>query len=63
LYFLFTHYFVATHDSNTIIKYANETTVVSLITDDSETAYWEEVRDLTVWYQDNNVSLNVSKTK
>jgi hypothetical protein len=33
--------------------------VVGLITDN----YWEEVRDLVVWCQDNNLSLNVIKTK
>ena len=38
------------------------TRVVGLITDNDETAY-EEVRDLTVWYKDNNLSLNVIKTK
>ena len=37
-------------------------TVVGLITDNDETAY-REVRDLAVWCQDNNLSLNVSKTK
>ena len=52
-----------THDSNTIIKLANDTTVVGLITDNNETAYREEVRDLAVWCQDNNLSLNVIKTK
>ena len=31
--------------------------------DSDETAYREEVRDLAVWCQDNNLSLNVSKTK
>ena len=31
--------------------------------DDDETAYREEVRDLAVCCQDNNLSLNVSKTK
>ena len=31
-----------------------------LITDNNETAYREKVRDLAVWCQDNNVSLNVS---
>ena len=36
--------------------------MVDLITDDDETAY-REVRDLAVWCQDNNLSLNVSKTK
>ena len=62
LYSLFTHNCVAKHDSNTIIKFAEDTTVVGLITDNDETAYREEVRDLAVWCQNNNLSLNVSKT-
>jgi hypothetical protein len=62
LYSLFTHDFMAKHDTNTIIKFADDTTVVGLITD-SETAYSEEVRDLAEWCQDNNLSLNVSNTK
>ena len=57
LYSLITHDCVAKHDSNTIIK------LVNLITNIVETAYWEEVRDLAVWCQDSNLSLNVSKTK
>ena len=60
LYSLFTHDCVAKHNSNTIIKFADDTTV--LITDNDETAYREEVRDLAVCCQDNNLSLNVSKT-
>ena len=35
--------------SNTIITFADDTTVVSLITNNKETAYREEVRDLAVW--------------
>jgi hypothetical protein len=54
---------MAKHDSNTIIKFAENTSVVVLITDNDETAYREGVRDLEVWYQDNNLSLNVIKTK
>ena len=50
-------------DSNTIIKFADDATVVGLITDNDETTYREEVRDLAVWYHDNNLSLNVIKTK
>ena len=34
-----------------------------MITDGDETAYMEEVSDLAVWRRDNNLSLNVSKTK
>jgi hypothetical protein len=37
--------------------------VVGLITENDETAYREVVRDLAVWCQDNNLSLNVIKTK
>ena len=48
LYSLFTHDCVAKHNSNTIIKFADDTTVVGLITDNNETAYREEVRDLAV---------------
>jgi hypothetical protein len=39
---------VATHDSYSIIKFAEDMTVVGLITNNEETAYREEVRDLPV---------------
>ena len=63
LYSLFIHDYVSKHGSNTIMKFADDTTGVGLITDNDETTYREEVRDLEVWCQDNNLSLNVSKTK
>ena len=58
LYSLFTHDCMAVHDSNAIIKFADDATVVDLISDDNE---W--FRDLAVLCQDNNLSLNVSKIK
>ena len=63
LYSLFTHDCVAMHASNSIIKFADDTTVVGLITNNDETAYGEEVRALGVWCQENNLSLNGNKTK
>jgi hypothetical protein len=45
------------------MKFADNTTVAGLITDNDETAYREEVRDLAVWCQDSNFSHNVGKTK
>ena len=39
LYSLLTHECVTKHDSNTMIKFADDTTVVGLITDNDETAY------------------------
>ncbi|XP_064847912.1 uncharacterized protein LOC135558090 [Oncorhynchus masou masou] len=54
---------IKTHDSNTIITFADETTVVGLITDSNdETAYREVVRYVAEWCQDNNLSINVIKT-
>jgi hypothetical protein len=61
LYSLFTHDCVAKHNSN--IKFADDATVVGLITYNDKTAYREEVRDLAVWCQDTNLSLNVIRTK
>ena len=49
LYSLFTHDCVAKHPSNSIIKFADKTTVVGLITKNNETAYMEQVRALRVW--------------
>jgi hypothetical protein len=63
LYSLFTHDYVATHVSNSIIKFADYTTMVGLITNNDETAYREEVRDLVEWCHENNLSLNVNKMK
>ena len=47
LYSRFTHDCMTKHNSNTIIKFADDTT--GLITDNDETAYKQEVRDLTMW--------------
>ena len=54
---------MARYNSNTIIKFADDTTVVGLITNNDETTYREEVRDLAMWCQDINFTLNVIKTK
>jgi hypothetical protein len=50
---------MARHDSKTI-KFADDRTLVGLITNNDETAYREEVRDQC---QVNNLSLNVIQTK
>ena len=51
------------HASNSIIKFADDTTVVGLITNNDKMAYREEVRALGVWCQENNLTLNVNKNK
>ena len=63
LHSLFTHDCVSMHDSNPIIKFSYDTTVVGFITNNDETAYREEVRSLGAWCQENNLTLNVIITK
>ncbi len=63
LYSLYTHDCIATHTSNVIVKFADDTTVIGLITDNDETAYREEVSTLTKGCQENHLSLNIDKTK
>lgn len=63
LYSLFTHNCVARHESNSIIKFTNNTTVIGLIASDNKATYSREVKDLTVWCHNNNLYLNVDKSK
>ena len=46
-----------------IIKFADDTTVIGLITGGAETDYREEVAQLVSWCHTNNLSLNAEKTK
>ncbi len=63
LYSLYTHDCMSSHRSTSIIKFADDTVVLGLISNNDETAYLDEVERLTSWCQDNCLSLNVSKTK
>ncbi len=63
LYSLYTHDCTATHSSNVIVKFADDTMVIGLITDNDEMTYREEVSTLTKWCQENHLSLNIIKTK
>ncbi len=60
---LSTHDCVSSHSSTSIIKFADDTVVLGLISNNDEAAYLHEVERLTSWCQDNCLSLNVSKTK
>lgn len=61
LYSLFTHNCTSSHNSNTLIKFADDTTIVGLISDNNEIAYRKEVQNLSAWCTDND--LNIKKTK
>ncbi len=63
LFTLLTHDCTAKFSSNHIIKFADDTTAVGLISNNDETQYREEVAQLAEWCGTNNLSLNVGKTK
>ncbi|KAK1803662.1 hypothetical protein P4O66_021066, partial [Electrophorus voltai] len=63
LYSLYTYDCTATSSSNIIVKFADDTVVMDLILDNDERAYLEEIKHLENWCQENNLLLNVSKTK
>ncbi len=54
---------MSSHSSTSIVKFADGTVVLGLICNNDETAYLDEVERLTSWYQDNCLSLYMSKTK
>ncbi|MCI4377478.1 hypothetical protein PGIGA_G00204120 [Pangasianodon gigas] len=63
LYSLYTSDCMATHGSSKLVKFADNTVVVGLITNNDEKAYLEEVNILSTWCRNNNLSLNITKTK
>jgi hypothetical protein len=62
LYSLYNHDSVATNDSNSIIKFADDMTMEGLISNGDETAYSVEVTKLAGCHA-NNLSLKIRKTK
>ncbi len=52
LYSLYTHDCVSSHSSTSIVKFADDTVVLGLISNNDETAYLGEVERLTSWCQD-----------
>ena len=61
LYSLYTYDCTPTHPTNTIVKYADDTAVIGLISGGDEATYREEVSRLVEWCKVNN--LITSKTK
>lgn len=61
LFTLMTHDCSAKHNPNHIIKFADDTTVVGLISHDDDSAYREEVQQLINWCDINNLQLNKTK--
>lgn len=62
LFTLYTYDCVASFDTNCIIKYADDTTIIGLISANDDSCYREEVQNVVEWSKENNLLLNTSKT-
>jgi hypothetical protein len=63
LFTLFTNDCTSAHPSTHIIKFSDDTTIEGLISDSNENAYREEVQRVVDWCSENDLELNVIKTK
>ncbi|KAK3558350.1 hypothetical protein QTP86_017241 [Hemibagrus guttatus] len=62
LFSLYTNDCTSTDPSVKLLKFADDTTVISLIQDGDESAYRQEVEQLPAWCSLNNLELNTLKT-
>ena len=46
-----------------LIKYADDTVIVGLISNNDESEYIEQISEVVLWYKAHNLLLNVAKTK
>ncbi|KAL0151329.1 hypothetical protein M9458_053323 [Cirrhinus mrigala] len=61
-YSLYTNDCTSKDPSVKLLKFADDTTLISLIQDGEESAYRQEVKELAVWCSQNNLELNTLKT-
>ncbi|KAJ0033628.1 hypothetical protein NQD34_000735 [Periophthalmus magnuspinnatus] len=59
---LYTNCCTSSHDSVKLVKFADDTTLIGLISDSDESAYRREVDRLVSWCSSNNLELNAQKT-
>eukprot|EP00061_Rhincodon_typus_P015992 g43972.t1 len=63
LYSFYTYDCVAKFRTNTIYEFADNTTVVGTISNNDKSNYRGEIEGLVTWCYENNLSLNIGKTK
>ena len=63
LYSLFTNDSVSHHSSVPLLKFADDTTLVGLVSGSDESEYRHEVSSLVSWCDTNNLQLNAFKTR
>lgn len=61
-YSLFTDDCIPVNDSNSVIKFAHDTTMVGLIRGNDET-FREEIQQLVAWREDNNLELIIKERR
>lgn len=49
--------------TNVIVKYADDNTMVGLISDGGETVYWAEMENVSGCCSENSLKLNILQTK
>lgn len=62
LFSLYTNSCTSSHNLVKLLKFADDTTLIGLITDEDEYAYWLEIDHLVSWCSQNNRELNSPKT-
>ena len=63
LYSLYTHDCKATNPNSLVVKFADDTSLIGLIQNDDESAYRAQITSVVKWCEENNLILNVDKTK
>ena len=62
LFSLYTNSCTSSHQSVKLLKFADDTTLIGLISDGDESAYRWEIDQLVTWCSQNNLELNALKT-
>lgn len=62
LFMLYTYYCNTQHGENSIVKCVDVTTIISWISNNDGSWYWEEITALAKSRTENNLPLSISKT-
>ena len=63
LFILYTNSFQGTQTGCRILKYADDTVVIGMVTNSDETDYRTEIGSVVQWCEENHLVLNATKTK
>ena len=63
LFTIYTNDCSSESDNCVIVKYADDTVILGLISDENEVSYRQEIENMTEWCRAHNLLLNVKKTK